>query len=97
MEILKREEDGIDVFEARIDGEKIEWDKGLTYARHIQTEQLLGAQIPVSDKPDEMLFIIMHQTMELWLKLLLHELLKWKSSFRSRSNLKRLAFAQDPR
>jgi tryptophan 2,3-dioxygenase len=73
MEILKREEDGIDVFEARIDGEKIEWDKGLTYARHIQTEQLLGAQIPVSDKPDEMLFIIMHQTMELWLKLLLHE------------------------
>lgn len=73
MEILKRQEDGIEVFEARIDGEKIEWDKGLTYARHIQTEQILASQIPVSDKPDEMLFIIMHQTMELWLKLVLHE------------------------
>ncbi|MBO9602836.1 MAG: tryptophan 2,3-dioxygenase [Novosphingobium sp.] len=45
----------------------------MTYARHLQTGQLLSAQVPVSDKPDEMLFIIMHQTMELWLKLVLHE------------------------
>lgn len=73
MEVRTHDEDGIAVFEARIDGETIQWDKGLTYARHIQTEQLLAAQIPVSDKPDEMLFIIMHQTMELWLKLVLHE------------------------
>src|SRR3546814_1740036 len=51
----------------------IQWDNGLTYARHLQTAQLLSAQVPVSDKPDEMLFIIMHQTMELWLKLVLHE------------------------
>lgn len=65
--------DGVTVYEAEIDGETIQWDNGLTYARHIQTEQLLSAQIPVSDKPDEMLFIIMHQTMELWLKLVLHE------------------------
>ena len=73
MEVRQRKEDGVDVFKARIDGETIEWDTGLTYARHIQTGQLLASQIPVSDKPDEMLFIIMHQTMELWLKLLLHE------------------------
>jgi tryptophan 2,3-dioxygenase len=66
-------EDGIESFEALIDGERIQWDKGLSYARHLQTEQLLSAQVPVSDKPDEMLFIIMHQTMELWLKLLIHE------------------------
>ena len=66
-------EDGIDSFEAVIDGETIQWDAGLSYARHLQTEQLLGAQVPVSDKPDEMLFIIMHQQMELWIKLLLHE------------------------
>jgi len=66
-------EDGVESFEALIDGETIQWDKGLSYARHIQTEALLSAQIPVSDKPDEMLFIIMHQTMELWLKLVLHE------------------------
>lgn len=73
MTISKREEDGIEVFEAIIDGEKIEWDKGLSYGRHLQTNQLLAAQVPVSDKPDEMLFIIMHQTMELWLKLVIHE------------------------
>tara|TARA_R110000782_G_scaffold182437_6_gene272696 strand:- start:36022 stop:36951 length:930 start_codon:yes stop_codon:yes gene_type:complete len=71
--VRKFVEDGITVFEAEIDGETIQWDEGLTYARHLQTERLLSSQIPVSDKPDEMLFIIMHQTMELWLKLVLHE------------------------
>ncbi|AMK25438.1 MULTISPECIES: tryptophan 2,3-dioxygenase [unclassified Sphingobium] len=74
MTIRKFVEDGIETFEAQIDGETIQWDKGLSYARHLQTERLLSAQIPVSDKPDEMLFIIMHQSMELWLKLLLHEM-----------------------
>lgn len=73
MTIRKFVEDGVETFEATIDGETIQWDKGLSYARHLQTERLLSAQVPVSDKPDEMLFIIMHQTMELWLKLLLHE------------------------
>lgn len=73
MSIKRFIEDGIETLEALIDGERIQWDKGLSYARHLQTEQLLSAQVPVSDKPDEMLFIIMHQTMELWLKLLIHE------------------------
>jgi tryptophan 2,3-dioxygenase len=73
MTIRNFVEDGVESFEAQIDGETIQWDKGLSYARHLQTERLLSSQIPVSDKPDEMLFIIMHQTMELWLKLLLHE------------------------
>ncbi len=66
-------EDGVETFEATIEGETIQWDSGLTYSRHLQTEQLLNSQTPVSDKPDEMLFIIMHQTMELWIKLMLHE------------------------
>jgi tryptophan 2,3-dioxygenase len=74
MTIRNFVEDGVETFEAQINGETIQWDKGLSYAQHLQTEQLLSAQIPVSDKPDEMLFIIMHQTMELWLKLLLHEM-----------------------
>lgn len=73
MTIKRTIEDGVETFEAVIDGETIQWDRGLSYARHLQTEQLLSSQVPVSDKPDEMLFIIMHQTMELWLKLLLHE------------------------
>ena len=73
MTIRRYVEDGVESFEALIDGETIRWDKGLSYARHLQTEQLLSAQVPISDKPDELLFIIMHQTMELWLKLVLHE------------------------
>ena len=71
--IRHTKEDGTDIFETEIDGETIQWDNGLTYARHLETAQLLSAQVPVSDKPDEMLFIIMHQTMELWIKLVLHE------------------------
>lgn len=73
MSIRKTIEDGVESFEAEIDGETIQWDRGLSYARHIQTDALLNSQIPVSDKPDEMLFIIMHQTMELWIKLAIHE------------------------
>lgn len=71
--IKKTVENGVETFEAEIDGEVIQWDRGLSYARHLQTDQLLSSQMPVSDKPDEMLFIIMHQTMELWIKLALHE------------------------
>jgi tryptophan 2,3-dioxygenase len=48
----------------------------LTYAGYLRLDQLLSAQQPLS-KPvhhDEMLFIIQHQTSELWMKLLIHEL-----------------------
>ncbi len=48
----------------------------LTYDGYLQLPQLLSAQKPLSDPPhhDEMLFIIQHQTSELWLKLIVHEL-----------------------
>ena len=48
----------------------------LTYGGYLRLDQLLSAQQPLSSPPhhDEMLFIIQHQTSELWLKLLGHEL-----------------------
>ncbi|OJV93567.1 MAG: tryptophan 2,3-dioxygenase [Microbacterium sp. 67-17] len=48
----------------------------LTYGSYLQLDQVLSAQQPLSspEHHDEMLFIIQHQTTELWLKLLLHEL-----------------------
>src|SRR5437660_4939573 len=48
----------------------------MTYAGYLQLPTLLSAQKPLSDPPhhDEMLFIIQHQTSELWFKLILHEL-----------------------
>jgi tryptophan 2,3-dioxygenase len=48
----------------------------MTYGAYLQLDKLLDAQHPVSrpEHHDEMLFIIQHQTSELWLKLVLHEL-----------------------
>lgn len=46
----------------------------MTYGQYLALDQLLGAQHPVSDHHDEMLFIIIHQTKELWLKQMIHEL-----------------------
>jgi tryptophan 2,3-dioxygenase len=73
MEVKSFVSDGVETFEVEINGERIQWDGGLTYAKHIQTKELLSTQNLVSDKPDELLFVLMHQTMELWIKLCLHE------------------------
>src|SRR5207248_10603767 len=45
---------------------------GMTYADYLKLDQLLSAQQPRSDLHDEMLFIVIHQTKELWMKELLH-------------------------
>jgi tryptophan 2,3-dioxygenase len=49
----------------------------MSYGSYLQLDKLLAAQVPVSTPVhhDEMLFIIQHQTSELWLKLMRHELL----------------------
>src|SRR4051794_25328020 len=47
---------------------------GMTYTDYLKLDRLLSAQQPLSDLHDEMLFIIIHQTKELWMKQLLHEL-----------------------
>ena len=47
---------------------------GMTYADYLKLDQLLSAQRPLSDLHDEMLFIVIHQTKELWMKEMLHEL-----------------------
>ena len=47
---------------------------GMTYADYLALDELLGAQKPLSNLHDEMLFIVIHQTKELWMKELLHEL-----------------------
>lgn len=45
-----------------------------TYGDYLQLEQVLAGQAPRSDAHDEMLFIVVHQVSELWMKLALHEL-----------------------
>lgn len=46
----------------------------ITYAGYLALDDLLATQHPLSDQHDEMLFVIIHQTKELWLKQILHEL-----------------------
>jgi len=48
--------------------------QAVTYSGYLDLEKILTAQHPASDAHDEMLFIIVHQASELWLKLCLHEL-----------------------
>lgn len=46
----------------------------ITYAQYLRLDPLLSQQAPRSESHDEMLFIVIHQASELWLKLCLHEL-----------------------
>lgn len=46
----------------------------MTYGDYLRLDQILAAQQPLSDAHDEMLFIIQHQTTELWMRLLVHEI-----------------------
>jgi tryptophan 2,3-dioxygenase len=63
----------VDRFEKTIE---TDLEKKLDYAGYLALDSLLGAQITRSHPPhhDELLFIIQHQTAELWMKLLIHEL-----------------------
>ncbi|MDT9599655.1 tryptophan 2,3-dioxygenase [Sphingosinicella rhizophila] len=49
-------------------------NKAMTYGDYLGLDQLLSAQHPASSHHDELLFIIIHQTKELWLKQIIHEL-----------------------
>jgi len=51
-----------------------EFAGSMSYGDYLQLDTLLGAQQPRSEWHDEMLFIVIHQATELWMKLTLHEL-----------------------
>jgi tryptophan 2,3-dioxygenase len=55
----------------------------MTYARYLALDQLLDCQRPQTDRHDEMLFIIIHQTKELWLKEVINEVLLAQKLVRS--------------
>jgi len=56
------------------DGAQMSFDGRMSYGDYLQLEKLLDAQAPRTDTHDEMLFIIQHQTSELWMSLAIHEL-----------------------
>ena len=53
---------------------KLDFSKSMSYGDYLQIDTILAAQKPLSPAHDEMLFIVQHQTSELWMKLMLHEL-----------------------
>jgi tryptophan 2,3-dioxygenase len=57
----------------------------MTYGGYLALDQLLTAQHPISAHHDEMLFVIIHQTKELWLKQIIHELQLSKELIRADS------------
>ena len=61
-------------FDPATDGAQMSLEGALTYGMHLNLDKILGAQQCRSDAHDEMLFIIQHQTSELWFKLVIHEL-----------------------
>ena len=55
-------------------GAETDFAARMSYGDYLGLDTLLAAQRPLSDAPDEMLFIVQHQTSELWMKLMLAEL-----------------------
>ena len=53
---------------------QLDFSQDMSYGDYLQLDAILGAQKPLSPAHDEMLFIVQHQTSELWMKLMLHEL-----------------------
>lgn len=58
----------------REEGAQLDFSRDMSYGDYLQLDAILTAQKPLSPAHDEMLFIVQHQTSELWMKLVLHEL-----------------------
>ena len=56
------------------EGAQLDFSKDMSYGDYLHLDEILNAQHPLSPSHNEMLFIVQHQTSELWMKLLLHEL-----------------------
>ncbi len=53
---------------------QLDFSQSMSYGDYLQLDAVLTAQKPLSPAHDELLFIVQHQTSELWMKLMLHEL-----------------------
>jgi tryptophan 2,3-dioxygenase len=58
----------------KTEGAQLDFSRDMSYGDYLQLDRILNAQKPLSPAHDELLFIVQHQTSELWMKLALHEL-----------------------
>ena len=63
-----------DPYDPAEDGAQMSFDGRMSYGDYLGLDKILTAQNPLSPAHDEMLFIIQHQTSELWMRLAIHEL-----------------------
>lgn len=63
-----------DPYDPATEGAQMSFDGRMSYVDYLGLDAILSAQNPLSDAHDEMLFIIQHQTSELWMRLAIHEL-----------------------
>jgi tryptophan 2,3-dioxygenase len=56
------------------EGAQLDFSRDMSYGDYLKLDAVLNAQAPLSPDHNEMLFIVQHQTSELWMKLMLHEL-----------------------
>jgi tryptophan 2,3-dioxygenase len=61
-------------YDPAAEGARMAFDGRMSYGDYLRLDEVLGAQTPLTDAPDELLFIVQHQTSELWMKLCLREL-----------------------
>ena len=61
-------------YDPAAEGARTDFAGAMSYGDYLSLDAVLAAQHPLSGAHDEMLFIIQHQTSELWMKLMLHEL-----------------------
>ncbi|MGO4303785.1 MULTISPECIES: tryptophan 2,3-dioxygenase [unclassified Cupriavidus] len=64
-------------------GAQMDFARDMSYGDYLGLDQILNAQHPLSPDHNEMLFIVQHQTTELWMKLMLHELRAAREGVRS--------------
>jgi tryptophan 2,3-dioxygenase len=65
------------------DGARLDFAGAMSYGDYLHLDAVLGAQQPRSGDHNEMLFIVQHQASELWMKLMLHELLAARARVRA--------------
>jgi tryptophan 2,3-dioxygenase len=58
----------------RAENATLDFSRSMSYGDYLQLDTILAAQKPLSPDHNELLFIVQHQTSELWMKLMLHEL-----------------------
>jgi tryptophan 2,3-dioxygenase len=62
------------IYDPGTEGAKMSFKEAMSYGDYLHLDGILDQQQPLSQAHDEMLFIIQHQTSELWMKLVIHEL-----------------------